>query len=447
VNDILAVSESHRSWRRGSVVSTALTGLLVIAGSAVVAAPAVASSSVVFVGTSADNASFTSDKDPGRTSTAFSVTGKLVDAAGKPVADQALSVSLDPSPAMLLAAETDVNAPGGLLLSQVRTGSDGSFRLPVPALRNIDRYLDQDGLAALLFMSLDGAADVVYRQYVSLPVAAGGKAQSAVGESVEDAANAKPGTTTADEDLTELKLAVSPDASAEASVRPTAAKAAAVKPGNECTRAWGSTPWGSYQWRKEGSAIRKWVPVQRAQTGAKTNMKYEWSNTSETFVQAAMNYAYKGVTIAEGFTKSVNKGSGVDFEEGTDVVRDLEVEFDFYSYGLYCSLSGDATKWKAANVHEIRPYAFKGFNRDTTYRSYYTCPNKSWRGQLTSTLWVSRSSTTTFSGGVSVGGIGVDAKQTNTSAHKKSYVPTKSGAYICGQNGNPTSTEKVSESS
>jgi hypothetical protein len=153
------------------------------------------------------------------------------------------------------------------------------------------------------------------------------------------------------------------------------------------------------------------------------------------------------VTVAEGYTKSVNKGSGVDFDEGYDVVRDLEVEFDFYSYGLYCSLSGDATKWRAANVHEIRPYAFKGFNRDTTYRSYYTCPNRSYRGQLSSTLWVSRSSTTTFSGGVSVGGIGVDAKQTNTSSHKKSYVPKRSGAYICGQNGNPTSTEKVSETS
>jgi hypothetical protein len=80
-------------------------------------------------------------------------------------------------------------------------------------------------------------------------------------------------------------------------------------------------------------------------------------------------------------------------------------------------------------------------------RSYYTCPNRSYRGQLSSTLWVSRSSTTTFSGGVSVGGIGVDAKQTNTSSHKKSYVPKRSGAYICGQNGNPTSTEKVSETS
>ena len=439
-----AAEHMNDIWRCRGVTAAALTALLVVAGSAVVATPALASSTIVYVGSAADSAAFTTDKDPERTSTAFSITGTLVDNDGRPVADQSLSVSLDPSPQMLLAAETDENAPGGLMLSQVRTGDDGSFRLPVPALRNIDQYLDQDGLATLLFMSLDGTTDVVYRQYVELPVDAGDKAESAIGVSAEDTEDVKPGDTVADDDLTSLKLAASPNVSPVESV---GAKASAVSPGNECTRAWGTTPWGSYQWRKEGSAIRKWVPVQRSQTGSKTNMTYEWSNTSETFVQVAMNYAYKAVTVAEGYTKSVNKGSGVDFDEGYDVVRDLEVEFDFYSYGLYCSLSGDATKWRAANVHEIRPYAFKGFNRDTTYRSYYTCPNRSYRGQLSSTLWVSRSSTTTFSGGVSVGGIGVDAKQTNTSSHKKSYVPKVSGAYICGQNGNPTSTEKVSETS
>jgi hypothetical protein len=112
--------------------------VLVVAGSAVVATPALASSTIVYVGSAADSTALTTDKDPERTSTAFSITGRLVDHDGRPVADQNLPVSLDPSPQMLLAAETDENAPGGLMLSQVRTGDDGSFRLPVPALRNID---------------------------------------------------------------------------------------------------------------------------------------------------------------------------------------------------------------------------------------------------------------------------------------------------------------------
>jgi hypothetical protein len=107
--------------------------VLVVAGSAVVATPALASSTIVYVGSAADSTALTTDKDPERTSTAFSITGRLVDHDGRPVADQNLPVSLDPSPQMLLAAETDENAPGGLMLSQVRAGDDGSFRPPVPA--------------------------------------------------------------------------------------------------------------------------------------------------------------------------------------------------------------------------------------------------------------------------------------------------------------------------
>jgi hypothetical protein len=84
--------------------------VLVAAGSAVVATPALASSTIVYVGSAADSAALTTDKDPERTSTAFSITGTLVDNDGRPVADQNLSVSLDPSPQMLLAAETDENA-------------------------------------------------------------------------------------------------------------------------------------------------------------------------------------------------------------------------------------------------------------------------------------------------------------------------------------------------
>ncbi|GGN73175.1 hypothetical protein GCM10010112_42320 [Actinoplanes lobatus] len=66
---------------------------------------------------------------------------------------------------------------------------------------------------------------------------------------------------------------------------------------------------------------------------------------------------------------------------------------------------------------------------------------------------MSRSSTTELTVKAAFGGdwdgIGVkasaEAQQKNNSTHKKTYIPSATGAKICGQNGNPTATEKVLE--
>ncbi|MEV6816411.1 hypothetical protein [Micromonospora sp. NPDC051296] len=423
-----------------------LAAVLTLAGGLSAASPAHATASdrpdlttdpaLSYVGDATTDPRFTDDADEDRQSSSFVITGTLVEDDGSPVANQTLSVSLDPGPAMLLAAEDDDEGAEGLLLSGTTTNSEGEFSLPVPAMKDIDQYVDEEGLATLLFMSAEDGRDLLYRQYVRLPEAAGQRARS-----LQDDEESLPEDEVVSADLsgelTGMTLAVSGAADG--------ISAAAVDYGAECRRVWGSTPWGNYQWKRQGSAIRKWVPVQRAQTGNKTHMTYEWSNTKETYVQTSIDYTYKSAKVTGGYSKSVVSSSGVNFSVGHSIVRDLEVEYDFYAYQLHCSMSGDATKTRGTGVLEYRPYQFKGFNRVSTYRSYYTCPDSSYRGLLSNTLWVSRSNTTTFSGGVSLNGIGVNAKQTNTTGHKKSYVPKKQSAYVCGQNANPTQTEKVSE--
>jgi hypothetical protein len=174
--------------------------------------------------------------------------------------------------------------------------------------------------------------------------------------------------------VTNMSMTVSPP-STDATV-----SAQSVNIGKECTRVFGTTPWANYKWKREGDPVRTWVPVQRAQTGNKTTMKYEWSNSKETFMETGVEYGYKGASAEGGFSKSVVTSSGLNFSIDHQVVRDLEVEYDYYHYGLWCQLSGDATKWRYTNVRELRPYVFKGFSQSTTYSGYYRCTNAHWRG-------------------------------------------------------------------
>ena len=100
-------------------------------------------------------------------------------------------------------------------------------------------------------------------------------------------------------------------------------------------------------------------------------------------------------------------------------------------------------------------YQFKGFSRANHHTGCYRCPQARWKGDIPAELWVSRDSTSTFSFSLGANGsymgVGADvsltAKQTNTTSHKKTYIEVKAGAKICGQNGNPTVTEKVSGTS
>ena len=44
--------------------------------------------------------------------------------------------------------------------------------------------------------------------------------------------------------------------------------------------------------------------------------------------------------MSAGSAKSVKAGSGLTFNVGHDVVRDLDAEYDFATYTLRCKVSG-----------------------------------------------------------------------------------------------------------
>ncbi|MEV8505062.1 hypothetical protein AB0368_09565 [Actinoplanes sp. NPDC051475] len=430
--------------------------------------------------------------DPSRESNAFTISGTLQggDEHGdnvKTLARKRFAVSLDPSNAMLLATEGSDDSVATILdLGATETDGAGKFTVQIPALRDIDNYVEEDGSVGLLFQGLDDGFELMWRTPVHLPH--GGEKQATAAVPDEKVYKKSLGTKTtvlppdkvtadgeldlsgpvpdvpsvpvAVSDLTLTGLVTSGTADAASSATRESVAAADVGSGEKakaCRAAMGNTPWDSYGWTKKGPVYREWVPVQRAQTGDKTKMKYEWSNTKENSVDILAKLGYSGsggTAISAGSSKSVKVGSGLTFNVGHDVVRDLDAEYDFATYTLRCKVSGSDI-YRDSKLTKVQMYQFKGFSRTNHYTGYYTCPNPSYKGPIPAELWVSRDSTSAFSFTLGANGsyrgvgadVGLTSKQTNTTSHKKTYIEVKPGAVLCGQNGNPTRTEKVSETS
>src|SRR4051812_38513067 len=96
-----------RHWRRRAVVVAIVGGALLVSSNVFDPSLALADQPETYMGTAQDDPRFTAASDPARLSNAFDISGTLRDDNGAALADRKLSVSLDPSPAMLLASETD----------------------------------------------------------------------------------------------------------------------------------------------------------------------------------------------------------------------------------------------------------------------------------------------------------------------------------------------------
>src|SRR5690349_3823415 len=138
--------------------------------------------------------------------------------------------------------------------------------------------------------------------------------------------------------------------------------------------------------------------------------------------------------MSAGSAKSIKTSSGLTFEVGHDVVRDLDAEYDFATYTLRCRVSGSDI-YRDTKLTKVQMYQFKGFSRTNHYTGYYTCPNSRFKGPVPAQLWVSRDSTSTFSFSLGVNGsykgVGADvsltSKQTNAASHKKDVYRGQSG--------------------
>ncbi|MFC3987610.1 DNRLRE domain-containing protein [Actinoplanes siamensis] len=250
-----------------------------------------------FAGAPANDSRFTENLDPKRTSNSFPVSGTLRDKAGNPIPNLDITVSLDPSPAMLIASETDPDAAVGLQLAGARTDADGHYSVKVPALKDINKYIDEDGNVTLLITGF-GSADLVQRQLVKLPTGTQTQATSAIAlrktsdsepGAVEPEPEPEPSSSEAAAQVTVRQMSVagdgSPDPSEEAQTLDNLDLAAtknqsdsgnmsasSVNPATECKRAMGNVPWSNYKWQREFNPIRQWVPVQRVQTKGRTTL-------------------------------------------------------------------------------------------------------------------------------------------------------------------------------
>jgi hypothetical protein len=382
----------------------------------------------------------TVDSDPARANTSFPVSGTLADRDGSPIRNADLAVYLDPGPAMLQGS----SATPGVRLAATRTNANGDFRLKVPALRDIGAYLDDKGRVTLQFMRFGDQHSMLYQQKVKLPTAAGQPALAAVNDSRVFTSASRATTTPA---LAGMRLTVSGGSAKTTSQSAGGIGTLAMNEPSECTRAWSPYPWGNYWWVREGDPIKTWVPVQRAQTGNRTRLTYDWSNSEQTSTEVGVKYEYKEVAASGGFTNLTTAAGGANFTADPNTVRDLEVEYDFYNFRLWCSISGDVTNRRDARVTKALPVRFTIGNRKTRYSGYYTCLNDQYRAEISDPAWVSRSSTTTLYGSASVYGLSLGATQVNTESHKKTYIPVTTPAYLCGQDAVPALTEKVGETS
>ncbi|NYH42072.1 hypothetical protein HNR22_001799 [Micromonospora jinlongensis] len=387
----------------------------------------------------------TANSDPARASTSFPISGNLVDQDGSPIRNADLAVYLDPGPAMLAGS---ASVPG-LQIAATQTEQNGQFQLQVPALKNLGSYLDPKGQVTLQFVSFGGRHSMLYQQKVKLPSTVGEPALARVDDKRVFSDRSRTfGMRTQDgrvsPELAGMRLTATTSATDTMSQAGPAAGAQSLED-SECARTWEGHPWAQYWWIREGGPIKTWVPVQRAQTGKKTTMKYEWSSSTESSTEVAVNYEYKVVAAGGGYTDLTEAGNGVPFSVGQNVIRDLEAEYDYYSFRLWCGLSGDATQKRDAKVTKALPVSFTGGSRNSSYSGYYTCTNNNFKTEINNPLWVSKASTTTLQTSTSIYGISLSTKQVNTSLHKKTYTPVTGPAYLCGEDGNPVDTEKVGE--
>jgi hypothetical protein len=117
----------------------------------------------------------TTDADPARTTSSFTLTGTVVDDNGAPAANTNLSINLDPSGPMLTRAAAGGPDAVGFLVAETVTTADGTFTVRIPALKGIEDYIDEDGAAHLYVMGAHDRGFVHHRLELELPTTPGAR--------------------------------------------------------------------------------------------------------------------------------------------------------------------------------------------------------------------------------------------------------------------------------
>ena len=133
-----------------------------------------------------------------------------------------------------------------------------------------------------------------------------------------------------------------------------------------------------------------------------------------------------------GLTGSLQntQDAGVRFDVKAKQRRVALVEWQYRLSKEYCFVMNNLVV--ATGNQKWVPHSFAGGNKMQAIKKSFRCSNSN-KSSISSTTWVARASSKTYGGFYSLGGIKIDARQTNSESHRISYIPKSSKrATLCG---------------
>lgn len=374
------------------------------------------------------------------------VVGRLHDAEGNPVRFADVRLDLDPRRAMLAGASDGV-AVQSLHVGTGSTNENGEYVIRAPSNGDWDGYIEADGTVAATISSLTAEHNALQR--VTLLPPSRGKKEWRLPD-VED-------TFVVDG---EAEVSALSTARAEGTVRePTQSgghvfvellaapvTSSSNAPGEVTAQTVdGVDVCGSsfYYWsRSDANIIRDWSAIQRVHTDNQVRVTYNWSNGNSTDLTYFANVGTNRSLVSVGYGKTVTSASGVNFSIPAYTLANLELDWDWRAYNLYCG-SGSSPTYSYSGTYEWRPYLFTGGNRATSTSTTFSCVDAR-TTTISSPLWVTRTAVVAFSGTVNLGSVSGASRQTNTTSHTQTFSPSSPTA-ICGNNDYPTQASIVRE--
>lgn len=358
------------------------------------------------------------------------VSGTLVDQAGQPIPGEIMRADIDPIRSVVSAAAEDVGvAP--IEVGKDTTNANGAFSIRVPQPSDWDSYVEPDGSIRITLLSAGPTHQYVYHVTLVPPATADGSWRWSEYDAAVVDAEAAPARVANEETLIpdNLLLVAEPEATGTARLTDAAR--------GIC---------GGYDRYWKRSDRNKWlrgVKIQRVRTLNDIRIGYDWSNTKETRTDSAINTGRDGALVKGGFTSVQNDSSGVDYSVSNNEWKDLQAQFDYRAWDLFC-VDPTTGEQHPTNRWEYRPYKFTGGNRQVTPGSGpWSCQDR-YSVSIEDTLWVAKTTSNTFSAGVDLGFLNLRSNQSNSSTHKLTINPDRR-TRICGSNAYPVNARMVRE--
>jgi hypothetical protein len=388
----------------------------------------------------------TTDSDPERMSTSFVIDGVLIAEDGTAIADRTIQVSLEAGLEELYASLSS-GAPGHMLpLAVAVTDEVGTFRLEVPALRDISSHLSNAGEVQLIFTSFSNDHSLLFRLQARLPNQPGTAATAAiVDERVYPAAEVRHALAAMPADpsaisVTDLTLTASTDGSRSTQD---------LDPVDECFRATGGLPLQNWVWVQPLTTSRPFIVgdhalLQRLWTEDNSEATFNWDSSEETTITVGVDFAYKGELLKGGFAASMQErhSMGKTFSVGNNEQRWAEAEYAFMWAELACSIGGGVLI--RANTFEFRPVGPTGGDRFLAGLGV-ACGGPHLTVDIHVETRFGFGTANTLSANMSSFGASLDVQQTHTELHELIVTPTDDSVSICGQDDFPAQTAKIKE--